>query len=36
MSNERISVPRRGFVGGLAASAGLMATAPFSNTSAQT
>jgi tripartite-type tricarboxylate transporter receptor subunit TctC len=35
MSNERISVARRGFVGGLTASAGLMATAPFSSAAAQ-
>ena len=36
MSSNRIVMPRRGFVGGLAASAGLAATAPFNGASAQT
>jgi tripartite-type tricarboxylate transporter receptor subunit TctC len=35
MSSNRIVMPRRRFVGGLAASAGLAATAPFSAASAQ-
>ncbi len=36
MSSDRFSAPRRAFVGGLAASAGVAATAPFSGASAQT
>jgi tripartite-type tricarboxylate transporter receptor subunit TctC len=36
MSSNRIAMPRRGFVGGLAASVGLAATAPFGGASAQT
>jgi len=36
MPNDRISAPRRAFVGGLAASAGLAAATPFSSASAQT
>ena len=35
MSSNRIVMPRRSFVGGLAASAGLAATAPFNGASAQ-
>jgi hypothetical protein len=36
MSNERSSLPRRSFVGGLAASAGVAASAPLSGALAQT
>ena len=36
MSSNRIAMPRRRFVGGLAASAALAATAPFGGASAQT
>ena len=36
MSRNHIVMPRRSFVGGLAASAGLAAAAPFTGASAQT